>query len=114
MAQSDTDWEAILASERFKRLARQRRNTIVVLGVLAAIYYFSIPALIAWGPDVFRIKLAAGLNVGTVFAVSQYPFGGLIVYVFMRRTAALDRTAAGLARQQPEAGIALAEENHAF
>jgi uncharacterized membrane protein (DUF485 family) len=114
MAESGTDWDAILASERFKRLARRRRNTIVVLGVLAALYYFSIPALIAWGPDVFRIKLAAGLNVGTVFAVSQYPFGGLIVYVFMRRTAALDRATAGLAEQPEAAGVALGEEHHAF
>jgi uncharacterized membrane protein (DUF485 family) len=113
MAECDTDWEAMLASERFKRLARQRRSTIIVLGVLAALYYFSIPALIAWGPDVFRIKLAAGINVGTVFAVSQYPFGGLIVYVFMRRTAALDRASSGLA-ERPESGIALAEERHAY
>jgi hypothetical protein len=48
-----------------------------------------------------------------VFAVSQYPFGGLIVYVFMRRTAALDRASSGLA-ERPESGIALAEERHAY
>src|ERR1700754_4207224 len=113
MAESDTDWEAMLASERFKRLARRRQNTIVVLGLVSALYYFSIPALIAWAPDIFRIRLAAGINLGTAFAVSQYPFGGLIVYVFMRRTAAIDRAAAGLA-ERPNSGVALAEEHHAY
>jgi uncharacterized membrane protein (DUF485 family) len=113
MAESDIDWEAVLASERFRQLARRRRNTIVVLGVLAALYYFSIPALIAWAPEVFRIRLAAGINLGTAFAVSQYPFGGLIVYVFMRRTAAIDRAAAGLA-ERAQGGLAVAEEHHAY
>ncbi|PYE17292.1 DUF485 domain-containing protein [Paraburkholderia silvatlantica] len=113
MTKSDPDWNAVLASTRFKQVARRRRNTIVVLGVLSALYYFSIPALIAWGPDVFRIRLAAGINLGTVFAVSQYPFGGLIAYVFMRRSAAIDRAAESLApRVQSDA--AFVEEHHAY
>lgn len=113
MATSDIDWAAVLGSERFQALARRRRNTVIVLGLLAALYYFSIPALIAWAPGIFRIRLAAGINVGTVFAVSQYPFGGVIAYVFMRRTAAIDRAAAGLAERQPS-GIAIVEIPHAY
>ncbi|PLZ02129.1 DUF485 domain-containing protein [Burkholderia sp. WAC0059] len=111
MTDNDIDWEAVLASERFRRLARQRRNTLVVLGLLAAVYYFSIPALIAWAPGLFRMRLAAGLNLGTVFAVSQYPFGGLVAYVFMRRTAAIDRSSA---RLRDEARAATPEERHAY
>jgi uncharacterized membrane protein (DUF485 family) len=114
MAKTEIDWEAVLASEHFRQLARRRRNTVVVLGVLAALYYFSIPALIAWAPEVFRIRLAAGINLGTVFAVSQYPFGGVIAYVFMRRTAAIDRAAAGIADDRAQVGLAVAEEHHAY
>jgi uncharacterized membrane protein (DUF485 family) len=114
MAKSEIDWEAVLASEHFRQLARRRRNTVVVLGVLAALYYFSIPALIAWAPGVFRIRLAAGINLGTVFAVSQYPFGGVIAYVFMRRSAAIDRAAAGPADDRAQVGLAVAEEHHAY
>lgn len=113
MAAGDPDWDAVLASEHFKQLARRRRKTIIVLGALSALYYFSIPALIAWSPDIFRIRLAAGINVGTVFAVSQYPFGGLIAYVFMRRTAAIDRAAAGFA-QRAEAGATYVGERRAY
>jgi uncharacterized membrane protein (DUF485 family) len=113
MAEFDTDWEAVLRSERFKQLASKRHKTIIALGALAALYYFLIPLLIAWGPEVFRIRLVAGINVGTVFAVSQYPFGGLIVYIFMRRTAAIDRATEVLANRS-DAGIALVEERHAY
>lgn len=113
MAERDPDWEAVLASARFKQLMHRRRNTIVVLGALSALYYFSIPALIVWSLDVLRIRLATGINVGTVFAVSQYPFGGLIAWLFMRRTAAIDRAAASLATH-PDASVQLPEEHHAY
>lgn len=113
MAETDVDWEAVLASEHFQRLARKRRNTIVGLGVLAAIYYFSIPALIAWAPAFFKIRLMPGINLGTIFAVSQYPFGGAIAYVFLRSTAQIDRASADV-KEQATPNAAVGEQSHAF
>ncbi|TDY22023.1 uncharacterized membrane protein (DUF485 family) [Paraburkholderia sp. BL6665CI2N2] len=113
MAETDVDWDAILSSERFRRLAQKRRNTAVVLGVLAAIYYFSIPALIAWAPSFFKIRLIPGINLGTIFAVSQYPFGGAIAYAFLRRTAQIDQATSDVKEQAapiPAAG----EQRHAY
>ena len=113
MAETDVDWDAVLASERFKRLARKRRNTVVSLGVLAAIYYFSIPALIAWAPELFKIRLMPGINLGTIFAVSQYPFGGAIAYAFLRRTGQIDQASSDIkehAAPIPAAG----EQSHAY
>jgi uncharacterized membrane protein (DUF485 family) len=96
---NQVDWLAMQKNEQFRALVRHRRNTIAALGFVAAIYYFSIPALIAWLPGFFTIRLAPGINLGLVFAVSQYPFGGLIAYVFLRRTASIDRLCAELLRQ---------------
>jgi uncharacterized membrane protein (DUF485 family) len=89
-------WQHTLESEAFVALRRQRRNTVVGLGILAALGYFSIPALIAWAPSVFTIRITSGINLGTLFAAGQYPFGGLIVYLFLRRTAAIDRAASAV------------------
>jgi uncharacterized membrane protein (DUF485 family) len=112
MNDAEIDWDAIYCSERFQQLARKRRNTIVTLGVLAAVYYFSIPALIAWAPDFFKVRLAPGINLGTLFAISQYPFGGVIAYAFLRRIATLDRAATALA---PTTTLAASREaSHAF
>jgi uncharacterized membrane protein (DUF485 family) len=106
------DWDSIFRSEPFRRLARKRRRTVIALGLLAAIYYFSIPALMSWMPEFFKFRLAAGINVGTLFAISQYPFGGFIVYAFLRRSATLDYAAATLLRSQP--AIARQEKAGAF
>jgi uncharacterized membrane protein (DUF485 family) len=112
MNDAGIDWESLFKSERFQQLARKRRRTIITLGLLAAIYYFSIPALMAWAPEFLKFRLAAGINVGTVFAVSQYPFGGLIVYAFLRRSAALDEAASTLPGFQP--AVAPQEKHHAL
>ncbi|MEI6001062.1 DUF485 domain-containing protein [Paraburkholderia bengalensis] len=113
MADADIDWDAVLASERFRHLVRRRRNTIIGLGLLAAIYYFSISALIAWFPAFFTIRLASGINLGTVFAISQYPFGGLIAYVFLRQTARIDQVSTGIKEQAaPAAGMG--GKSHAY
>jgi uncharacterized membrane protein (DUF485 family) len=107
------DWQRILDAPHFRAMARRRRNTVVGLGIIAAIGYFSIPALIAWYPAFFAIKLAPGINVGIVFAVSQYPFGGAIAYAFLRRTEKMDSSAATVSKQISTQMIALPQEDSA-
>lgn len=91
MSHTAYDWDAVLLSPRFQAITRRRHTTIAVLGLLAAAYYFAIPAVIAWYPELFKFRLAGGLTLGVVFAVSQYPLGGGLVWVFMRRMSTLDR-----------------------
>jgi hypothetical protein len=47
MSYEGYDWDAVLQSRRFQTIARRRRTTIIVLGLLAGMYYFAIPAVIA-------------------------------------------------------------------
>jgi uncharacterized membrane protein (DUF485 family) len=97
MQPSNEDWSAMLHSPAFRTLTRRRRKTVLLLGVAAAVYYFSIPALIAFAPSVFAIRLLPGINLGAVFAVSQYPFGIALAFVFLKRSAVLDAQAGQLA-----------------
>lgn len=90
------DWETIHASPSFRSLMRSRRNTVLALGAVAGIYYFSIPALLAWFPDFFKLPLTPGINLGVAFAVSQYPLGIAIALVFMWKMNVLGRRAAAL------------------
>ncbi|WP_124076932.1 DUF485 domain-containing protein [Burkholderia gladioli] len=90
MSYEGYDWDAVLQSRRFQTIARRRRTTIIVLGLLAGAYYFAIPAVIAWYPQLFKLRVSGGFTLGVLFAISQYLFGGLVVWVFMRRMRALD------------------------
>ncbi|ACR32819.1 DUF485 domain-containing protein [Burkholderia glumae] len=84
------EWCEVLADPRFRLIAQKRRKTIVAIGAIAAFYYFAIPAVIAWAPALFAIRLTGGFNVGVAFAISQYPVGGVLCWVFMRSMARLD------------------------
>ena len=97
MQPTNEEWNAMLHSPAFRTLTRHRRKTVLVLGVAAAVYYFSIPALIAFAPSIFAIRLLPGINLGAVFAVSQYPFGIALAFVFLKRSATLDAQAGQLA-----------------
>ena len=90
------DWETIHASPSFRSLMRSRRRTVLSLGAVAGAYYFSIPALLAWFPDFFKLQLAPGINLGVAFAVSQYPLGIVIALIFMWKMSVLGRRAAAL------------------
>jgi uncharacterized membrane protein (DUF485 family) len=113
MSNTDIDWQSVLQSARFQRLARRRRTLVLVLGALAAAYYFAIPALIAWAPDWFRVRVTDGLNLGTLFAVSQYPFAALIAWIFLRHTAVLDREAQSFVGRETGA-LPATEQRHAY
>lgn len=103
----------MLRSPAFCTLARHRRQTVLLLGVAAGIYYFSIPALIAFAPSIFAIRLLPGINLGVAFAVSQYPFGILLAFIFLKRSATLDAAAGRLAADMsPVANAAAATTEH--
>jgi uncharacterized membrane protein (DUF485 family) len=87
MSNADIDWHSVLQNERFQRLARRRRNLVLVLGALAAAYYFAIPALIAWASVVYRHTTqdgnhATGATLGEDYFLSKrtalYVRGSLI------------------------------------
>ncbi|WP_304993799.1 DUF485 domain-containing protein [Burkholderia plantarii] len=91
MSHEHNEWRDVLANSQFRTIAIKRRNAIVAVGAFAAAYYFAIPAVIAWAPALFTIRLTGGFNLGVAFAISQYPVGGLLCWVFMRSMARLDR-----------------------
>ncbi len=113
MSDANHDWHAVLASSRFRLIARRRRTAVIVLGLSAAAYYFAIPAVIAWAPHWFNIRIASGINLGVLFALSQYPVGLLIGLIFVRRMAALDREKQAIANSSLVPTV-IEGERHAY
>lgn len=71
---------SIFKNENFHLLVRQRRLIVAQLFVLSALVYFSIPFITTVFPEFFRIRISGAINIGLVYAVLQYPIGGLIAY----------------------------------
>ena len=91
------DWYRIESDPRFRELHRRKSAFLWSLMAFAVVYYFALPIGAAYFTDVFRIKVWGVINVGYVFALSEFIVAWTIAYVYARRARQFDAMAAELA-----------------
>jgi uncharacterized membrane protein (DUF485 family) len=84
-------WSVTYQKASFHALARRRRTIVVQLFVLSALFYFSLPFMTTVFPEFFRIKVLGSINIGLIYAILQYPIGGLIAYRYAVSMRKVDR-----------------------
>ncbi|MBI3140519.1 MAG: DUF485 domain-containing protein [Rhodocyclales bacterium] len=72
MAQASINWAAVDADPRFQRL--HGRKTAFLMGLMAfsIAYYFLLPIGAAYFGDLFKVKVFGPVNVGILFALSEF------------------------------------------
>jgi uncharacterized membrane protein (DUF485 family) len=78
------DWYAIEADPRFQRLHKVKMRFLWSLLALAAVYYFLLPIGTAYFQEVLSIKVWGVINVGILFALSQFVVVGIIAVVYVK------------------------------
>jgi uncharacterized membrane protein (DUF485 family) len=66
------NWAAIDADPRFQQLHRKKMAFLWGLMLFSVVYYFLLPIGAAYFPDLFRIKVWGPVNVGILFALSEF------------------------------------------
>lgn len=76
------NWEAIAASPKFQALVARKRRVLTGLMLFSIFYYFLLPLGAAYQQDLFRQQVWGPLNVGLVFALSEFivAWGVAIIY----------------------------------
>ena len=79
------DWDAIIRDPRFQTL--HRRKTLFLWGLMAVsvIYYFLLPIGAAYFQDLFKIRVWGVINVGLLFALSEFVVAWAIALYYSRR-----------------------------
>jgi uncharacterized membrane protein (DUF485 family) len=99
---SDTanmNWSAIVADPRFQALHRKKTAFLWGLMVFSVVYYFLLPIGAAYFQDLFRIKVFGPVNLGILFALSEFIVAwGIAFYYAYRANAEFDTAAAEIAR----------------
>ncbi|MGF6208641.1 DUF485 domain-containing protein [Pseudomonas frederiksbergensis] len=100
MASQDPDvWQILDQSEALTQIKREKNKLSLTLLLIAAAYY----ATLLLGPTslkaLFSLPLAGELNIGTVFAISQYPFCGLLAWIYLHKMRSVDRQVASLVQR---------------
>ena len=93
------DWKAIDEDPRFQALHRKKTVFLTSLMVFSLVYYFLLPIGAAYFQDWYRIKVWGPINVGLLFALSEFVVAwGIAFYYARRANAEFDPMAAELVR----------------
>lgn len=98
-AEEDNDvanWNAIAADADFKHLLTAKARFIVLSTLFFIAYYFTLPVLVGWFPDVMARKVAGEVNLAYLFALSQFFMAWILAFLYMGAAAGWDRQAAAI------------------
>lgn len=98
MTAQTIQWSKIEADPRFQQLHARKTAFLWGLMVFSVVYYFLLPIGAAWFIDTYRIKLWGPVNVGIVFALSQFVVAWGIAWFYSVKAAQFDAMAEEIAR----------------
>ncbi len=93
------DWKAVVADPRFHALHRKKMAFLWGLMVFSVVYYFLLPIGAAYFQDLFKIKVFGPVNVGILFAMSEFVVAwGIAFYYAHKANAEFDTEAAQIVK----------------
>jgi uncharacterized membrane protein (DUF485 family) len=98
-AEEDNDvanWDAIAADADFKRLLTEKGRFIILATLFFVAYYFTLPILVGWFPDIMDEKMVGEVNLAYLFALSQFFMAWILAFLYVGAAAGWDRQAAAL------------------
>jgi uncharacterized membrane protein (DUF485 family) len=85
MTKSEMNWSAIDADPRFQALHAKKTRFLWGLMIFSVVYYFLLPIGAAYFQDLFKIKVWGPVNVGILFALSEFVVAWTIAAVYAKR-----------------------------
>lgn len=97
-ATTKMDWDAVIADPRFQSLHRKKSAFLWGLMAFSVVYYFLLPIGAAYFQATFSIRVWGPVNVGLLFALSEFIVAwGVAIYYSRRANAEFDTLAAEIA-----------------
>jgi uncharacterized membrane protein (DUF485 family) len=85
MALTSLEWGAIVADPRFQVLHRKKQAFLTGLMVFSVFFYFLLPIGAAYFTSLYHIKVWGPINVGILFALSQFVVAWGIAFYYSWR-----------------------------
>jgi uncharacterized membrane protein (DUF485 family) len=89
----DADWERLAATAEFRALLKAKARFVVPATIFFIVYYFSLPLLVGYAPELMARKVFGVVNVAYLFALSQFFMAWLLAWAYVRAAARFDRMA---------------------
>ena len=89
------NWDMIAQDPDFKKLVASKIAFIVPMTIFFLVYYFALPVLVGWFPDLMKTKIGA-VNFAYLFALSQFFMAWIVAALYVRKAGGWDTAAAAV------------------
>jgi len=79
------DWAAVIRDPRFQQLHRRKSLFLWGLMIFSVVYYFLLPIGAAYHQELFKTRVWGVINVGLLFALSEFIVAWAIALLYSRR-----------------------------
>jgi uncharacterized membrane protein (DUF485 family) len=104
-ADEDVDvvnWNRIAASDGFKRLVKAKLKFIIPATIFFIVYYFALPVMVGYAPELMNRKVFGSINVAYLFALSQFFMAWVVALLYVRAASRHDRMAREVVEESVE------------
>jgi uncharacterized membrane protein (DUF485 family) len=84
------DWNRIAATEEFKALLRAKARFLVPATLFFVVYYFALPVLVGFWPELMDTRVFGSVNLAYLFALSQFFMAWALAWIYLRKAAKFD------------------------
>lgn len=85
------DWNRIASTPEFRALVDARRRFIIPATLFFLVYYFALPILVGYAPELMKRRVVGVVNLAYLFALSQFFMAWIIAALYVRAAARWDR-----------------------
>ncbi len=99
----ETAWQEIASSADFRNLVRAKLRLVIPATLFFIIYYFALPVLVGYAPQLMERKVIGNINVAYVFALSQFFVAWGIAALYLRAASRFDSMAKEIIEREAQA-----------
>ncbi len=88
-----TDWDLVAANREFKDLMAAKARFIVPTTLFFVVYYFALPILVGYAPELMATPVIGPVNLAYLFALSQFFMAWIIAWLYVRKASRFDAMA---------------------
>jgi len=87
-------WDQIAAKPAFQSLVATKARFLWAASIFFIIYYFALPILNGWFPELMKKEVIGRVNIAYLFALSQFFMAWALAFIYVKKAAAWDKAAA--------------------
>ena len=90
------NWAQLEAKPEFRALLARKARFIISSTIFFVAYYFALPVLVGYFPELMKKEVIGRLNLAYLFALSQFFMAWALAFLYTRKAAQWDKEAAAV------------------